>query len=150
MHPGDVDGDINLILGMPPPYSARAIEPVHALRLSDENFGALLRTSPSLARRWLSSVAFRLVNAHRRVLQLCGRDLTQQLAMLLLDEQRDGEVALPQETLAALLGVRRPSINKVLRTLERRHVVRITYGKVVLLDSDALHRLAGAIGNTDV
>lgn len=142
MHPGDVDGDINLILRMPLAYSGRAIEPVHALRLTDENFEALLLTSPPLARRWLSSVAFRLAHAHQRVLQLSGRDLTQQLAGLLLDEEREGAVALPQESLAALLGVRRPSINKVLRTLERRGVIRTSYGKVELIDADALRTIA--------
>jgi CRP-like cAMP-binding protein len=142
MHPGDVDGDINLILGMPLAYSAHAIGEVQALRLSDENFEALLLTSPALARRWLSSVAFRLAHSQQRVLQLSGRDLTQQLAGLLLDEERDGEVALPQESLAALLGVRRPSINKVLRTLERRHLVRTSYGKVELLDREGLRTTA--------
>jgi CRP-like cAMP-binding protein len=146
MHPGDVDGDINLILRMPLAYSGHAIEPVHALRLSDENFETLLLTSPALARRWLSSVAFRLAHAHRRVLQLSGHDLTQQLAGLLLDEERGGEVALPQESLAALLGVRRPSINKILRTLERRNLVRTSYGKVELLDTDALRAVAGRPG----
>jgi CRP-like cAMP-binding protein len=143
MHPGDVDGDISLILHMPFGYSGHAIEAVHALRLSDEDFESLMRTSPALARRWLSSVAFRLAHAQRRVLQLSGRDLTQQLAGLLLDEERDGEVALPQESLAALLGVRRPSINKVMRALERRNLVRTSYGRVELLDLDALREAAG-------
>jgi CRP-like cAMP-binding protein len=143
MHPGDVDGDISLILHMPFGYSGHAIEAVHALRLSDEDFESLMRTSPALARRWLSSIAFRLAHAQRRVLQLSGRDLTQQLAGLLLDEERNGEVALPQESLAALLGVRRPSINKVIRALERRNLVRTSYGRVELLDPDALREAAG-------
>jgi Mn-dependent DtxR family transcriptional regulator len=60
-----------------------------------------------------------------------------------LDEEREGEVALPQESLAALLGVRRPSINKVLRTLERRNLIRTSYGKVELIDPDALRTIAG-------
>ncbi|HEX6230799.1 MAG TPA: cyclic nucleotide-binding domain-containing protein, partial [Actinomycetota bacterium] len=33
VHPGDVDGDIGLILQMPLPYSAHAIDDVEALRL---------------------------------------------------------------------------------------------------------------------
>lgn len=143
MHPGDVDGDISLILRMPVPYSGRAIEPAHALRLSEENFEILMRSSPALARRWLSSVAYRLAHAQRRVLQLTGRDLTTQLAGILLDEERDGAVALPQETLAALLGVRRPSVNKVLRAFERRGIVRLSYGRVQLINQDALRRSAG-------
>ncbi len=143
MHPGDVDGDISLILRMPVPYSGRAIEPVLALRLSQENFEIVMRTSPALARRWLSSVAYRLAHAQRRLLQLSGRDLGAQIAELLLDEEREGAVALPQETLAALLGVRRPSVNKVLRGFERQGLLRTSYGRVELVDRAALARAAG-------
>jgi CRP-like cAMP-binding protein len=143
VHPGDVDGDISLILQMPLPYSAHAIDHVAALRLSAEDFEWLIATRPALARRWLSSVAARLMNAERRILQLAGRDLRSQLASLLLDEERDGSVALPQESLSALLGVRRPSLNKVLRDLERQGVVGLSYRRVDVIDRAALRRLAG-------
>lgn len=143
MHPGDVDGDIGLILQMPLPYSAHAIDEVEALRLSAEDFEWLIETRPALARRWLSSVAARLMQAERRILQLAGRDLRTQLASLLLDEEREGSVALPQESLAALLAVRRPSLNKVLRELERAGVVALSYRRVDIVDRAGLAELAG-------
>jgi CRP-like cAMP-binding protein len=83
------------------------------------------------------------MNAERRILQLAGRDLKTQLANLLLDEERDGSVALPQESLASLLGVRRPSLNKVLKDLERSGTVRLSYGCVDIVDRAALARTAG-------
>jgi CRP-like cAMP-binding protein len=143
VHPGDVDGDIGLILQMPLPYSAHAIDEVEALRLSAEDFEWLIATRPMLARRWLSSVAARLMSAERRILQLAGRDLKTQLATLLLDEERDGSVALPQESLASLLGVRRPSLNKVLKDLERAGSVKLSYGCVDIADRHGLERAAG-------
>jgi CRP/FNR family transcriptional regulator, cAMP and macrophage regulator len=143
VHPGDVDGDIGLILQMPMPYSAHAIDDVEALRLSAEDFEWLIAMRPALARRWLSSVAARLMNAERRVLRLAGRDLKTQLGDLLLDEERDGSIALPQKSLAALLGVRRPSLNKILRELERAGAVKLSYRRVDIADRDALVRLAG-------
>jgi CRP/FNR family transcriptional regulator, cAMP and macrophage regulator len=146
VHPGDVDGDIGLILQMPLPYSAHAIDDVEALRLSAEDFEWLIAMRPALARRWLSSVAARLMNAERRVLRLAGRDLKTQLGNLLLDEERDGSIALPQESLAALLGVRRPSLNKILRELERAGAVKLSYRRVDIADRDALVRLAGRTG----
>jgi len=148
VHPGDVDGDIGLILQMPLPYSAHAIDDVEALRLSAEDFDWLLCTRPAVARRWLTSVAARLMNAERRLLQLAGRDLKTQLATVLLDEARDDSVALPQESLAALLGVRRPSVNKVLKDLERAGIVRLSYGRVDLVDRSALTRMAGRTNAT--
>ncbi|MGI8616086.1 MAG: Crp/Fnr family transcriptional regulator [Actinomycetota bacterium] len=143
VHPGDVDGDIGLILQMPLPYSAHAIDDVDALRLSAEDFDWLIGTRPALARRWLSSVAARLMNAERRILQLAGRDLKTQLANLLLDEERGDSVELPQESLASLLGVRRPSLNKVLKDFERAGMVRLSYGCVDLVDRAGLVRTAG-------
>jgi CRP/FNR family transcriptional regulator, cAMP and macrophage regulator len=83
------------------------------------------------------------MSAERRILQLAGRDLKTQLANLLLDEERDGSVALPQESLAALLGVRRPSMNKVLRDLERAGAVRLSYRCVDVADRPTLVRTAG-------
>lgn len=143
VHPGDVDGDIGLIMQMPLPYSAHAIDDVEALRLSNEDFEWLIASRPAVARRWLSSVAARLMSAERRILQLAGRDLKTQLANLLLDEEREDSVALPQESLAALLGVRRPSLNKVLRDLERAGVVDLSYRCVDIADRRALVRAAG-------
>ncbi len=143
VHPGEVDGDISLILQMPLPYSARAIDHVHALRLSAADFEWLVAARPAVVRRWLSSVAGRLVHAERRILQLGGRDLRAQVSNLLLDEEHDGSVALPQESLAALLGVRRPSLNKVLRDLAREGVVRLSYRCVDIGDRAGLERAAG-------
>lgn len=143
LRPGDVDGDIGLILQMPFPYSAHAIDHGEALRLSARDFEWLISARPALARRWLSSVAVRLTVAERRILQLAGRDLKVQLANLLLDEERDGSVPLPQESLAALLGARRPSVNKALRDLERAGILELSYRCVDIVDRSGLARVAG-------
>lgn len=143
--PGDVDGDIPLLLDMGLPYAARAMTPATCLRLSPTDFEGLLSRHPAIARRWLSSVAQRLATSHERLVGLLGLTLAQQVAGLLLDEAEDGGtvVRLPQRTLAALLGVTRPSLNKVLRDLERRGHVRLGYAEVHLLDPEALHRARG-------
>lgn len=47
-------------------------------------------------------------------------------------------VFLPQPTVAALLGVRRPSVNRVLRKFARGGLVEISYGRVQILDATAL------------
>ena len=51
LYPGSVDGDIQLILGMALPYSARAMEISRCLFLTSESFEALLREPPTVARR---------------------------------------------------------------------------------------------------
>lgn len=143
LYPGSVDGDIQLILGMPLPYSGRAIEPTRCLFLEAESFEALLRSHPTVARRWLSSVAARVSHGQARLMGLLGKSLVQQTAQLLLDEQHNGQVPLPQRTLAAMLGVRRPSLNKVLKDLEAKGLIGLGYAQISVTDPEGLKRLAG-------
>jgi CRP-like cAMP-binding protein len=142
LHPGDVEGDIGIILSMPPPYSARALEVVEALVITPSDLETLL-ARPRVSRRWLSSVAARLVHAQRRILQLQDHDVREKVALLLLDEARDGAVELPQESLAALLSVRRQTVNAVLREFERAGLVRISYRLVRIEDPAGLEEVGG-------
>lgn len=143
LRPGDIEGDIPLLLGLTLPYAARAVDAVTCLCLTPADFEGLLARHPAIARRWLSSVAQRLASSHERLIALLGRPLPAQLAGLLLDEADDGVVALPQRTLAAMLGVARPSLNKILKDFERRGHVEIGYSCVRLLDPAALQRIRG-------
>jgi len=140
---GDVDGDIPLLLDQPMPYAARAVENGSCLYLSRVNFEALLAEQPAIARRWLASVAQRLATGQRRVVGLLGAGLVRQAARLLLEEATDAIVRLPQRTLAAMLGVQRPSLNKVLKELESDGLIAVRYATIEILDTFALADLAG-------
>lgn len=50
---------------------------------------------------------------------------------------------LSQEALAATLGVSRPTLNRLLKKLERQGLISLGYASVTLIDQPALHRLAG-------
>jgi CRP/FNR family transcriptional regulator, cAMP and macrophage regulator len=144
LRPGDVDGDIQLLLGMAPPYTARAMEDSDCLFLSAASFERLLPQRPAIARRWLSSVAARLVSSQARLLGLLGGSLAEQAARLLLEEASDeGLVPLPQRTLAAMLGVQRPSLNKLLREFQRQGLIELGYRSVRVLDREGLKRRSG-------
>lgn len=138
LRPGDVDGDIQLLLDMALPYTARVLDDATLLSLTADDFEHLLATSLPIARRWLSSVAQRLAASQMRLLGLLGHSLTEQVAQLLLDEAVDGQVSLPQRTLAAMLGVQRPSLNKILKGFEREGLVGVRYAAIEVLDPEAL------------
>ncbi|TNC28043.1 Crp/Fnr family transcriptional regulator [Amycolatopsis alkalitolerans] len=143
LQPGDVDADIQHLLGMPLPYTARALDEVTALMLGAADFEALLAEHPPIARRWLSSVAQRLAASQQRIIGLLGRSLTEQVARLLLDEAVDGDVPLPQRTLAAMLGVQRPSLNKILKEFERQALIEVRYAAIHVRDATSLLAVAG-------
>jgi CRP-like cAMP-binding protein len=142
LRPGDVDGDIQLLLEMSLPYAGRAVSEVTTLFLARQGFEKLLATHPAIARRWLSSVAQRLAASQARILALLGGSLAAQTASLLDEEAADGLVELPQRTLAAMLGVQRPSLNKVLKEMERDGLIRISYGAIEVVDPTGLATLA--------
>lgn len=141
---GDIDGDIQILLGMPMPYETRANTETTCLMVGRSQFEELLATHPRVSRRWLTSVSQRLARSHSRLTSLLGQPLEIQVALLLLEEHVDGVVSLPQATVAALLGVRRPSVNRVLRKFARGGLVEISYGKVQILDTVALADLTTA------
>ncbi len=143
LRPGDVDGDIQLILHMRMPYEARANVTTTCLLLQRPDFESLLLTHPQLSRRWLTSVSERLARSHSRLTNLLGQQLEVQVAQLLLDESADDVVSLSQATLAAMLGARRPSINKVLRIFAVNGWVDLSYRSVRIVDRATIQRIAG-------
>lgn len=141
LRPGDIDGDIQLLLGMRMPYETRANVETTCLVLDRGAFEELLATHPQVSRRWLTSVSQRLARSHSRLTSLLGEPLEVQVAQLLLEESVHDVVSLTQTTVAALLGVRRPSVNRVLRRFAATGLVEISYGKVRILDAAALARV---------
>jgi CRP-like cAMP-binding protein len=138
IRPGDVDGDIPLLLEMPMAYTARALGDSTCLCLDRAAFDGLLATHPNIARRWLSSVAQRVSAGQGRLVALLGHSLPAQIAQLLIDESVDGSVQLAQRTLAAMIGVQRPSLNKVLKDFERAGLIAIHYAGIDLVDVEGL------------
>lgn len=141
--PRDVDGDIQHLLDMPLPYTGHALDESTVLFLDGESFERLLASRPAIARRWLSSVAMRLAASQDRIIGILGRSLPEQVARLLLEEAVDGAVPLPQRTLAAMLGVQRPSLNKIVKEFERQGLIGVRYGAIDLLDPERLAKTAG-------
>ncbi|RVW06386.1 Crp/Fnr family transcriptional regulator [Rhodococcus spongiicola] len=143
LRPGDVDGDIPLLLDMPLTYTARALTDSTCLFLSQVAFEKLMAGHPAIARRWLSSVAQRTAATQTRLISVLGRSLSMQVAQLLLDEAADGTVLLAQRTLAAMLGVQRPSLNKILKDFERDGLIATRYAAIDITDPDRLRALGG-------
>ncbi|NUS43492.1 MAG: Crp/Fnr family transcriptional regulator [Mycobacteriaceae bacterium] len=148
LRPGDVEGDIALLLDIPLRYTARALTCCSYLYLPRASFESLLDEHRALARHWLASVAQRTAETQARLLSMLGRPLPAQVAQLLLAEAGDGRVPLAQHKLAAMVGVRRPSLNKLLKDFEREGLIETGYGSIRINDARRLRGIAGGSGNT--
>lgn len=146
LQPGDAVGDVPLLLGQPAVCTARALTDVQAGFLPAARFSVLLEENPRLARCWLTGLARRHARAHEALAQTVGGSAQGRTAGLLLREARGGTVACSQDTLAAMVGLRRPTLNRVLKEFEREGLLRVGYRQIELLAEDGLRRRARGAG----
>lgn len=144
-HAGRPIADIPLLLGQPMMLDVIARRRSVLIVLQRELWSSLMSSSPSLAIRWMASVAKRLDADRRRLMVLTTSDLTGQVAFLLLEQiQANGEANITHSTLAELLGARRQSITRVLADLRDRRIIATRYGGIDVLDLPALQELVGS------
>ncbi len=145
---GGVIADIPLLLDHPMPYDAVASRDTQLVALSRQRWTELLRSSPSLSLRWMTSIARRLDDDRRRLVVVTSKPLIAQVAYLLLDlaeAEVTGQrvVRLSHTTLAHLLGARRQSVTRVIAQLRQRGLVTTRYGATLLVDEDGLREVMG-------
>ena len=142
LHPGDIFGDLGVLLGRPAPVDAVVLDDAEFLTIDGDRLLWLVSTRPRIALRWMVSVAGRLDAAQDRLEELLAGPLDFQLATLLRHTaDADGVLNLSQETLGKLLGVRRPSIARSLGNLERQGLIERHYRQVRIVDPDRLAAL---------
>lgn len=152
MGPGEVFGEIALLSETPRSATVRAIDRAEVLVLDRRDFLAFLRKNPEAAIRLMAVLAERLKRASELVEDTQFLNLPVRLAKKLLafaerygcDE--DGalriDLKLSQEEWGDLVGATRESINKQMRAWGEAGLVRVDAGHVVLLQRDAMERLA--------
>lgn len=142
LRPGDVFGDVPAFLGESEVYDARAIEDCTILSLDAEDLFTLLQARPLIARRWFVSLAERMAGLQHRLIDLLAGGIEAQLASILLREADDaGRVRTTQATLAAMLGVQRSSVQRVLKHLESAELIELRYRCIDLIDRAGLASL---------
>jgi CRP-like cAMP-binding protein len=148
LRPGDVFGDVPAFLGEPEVFDARAIDDCTVLSLDTPMLFELLQSRPLIARRWFMSLAERMAGLQARLVDLLAGGIEAQLASILLREaDATGAVNASQADLAAMLGVQRSSVQRVLKELEVAGLVKLTYRRVVLVDRAGLVSLLAEPGS---
>ena len=97
--------------------------------------------APHLARRWRETYAARIADTQARVGDLLSGTLDAQVASYLLRNAVNDELEISQERLAQLFGVRRTSLNQVLRRMETRGLIELTYRRISIRDRGGLRAL---------
>lgn len=142
LNPGDIFGDLGVLLGEPAPVDAVVIDDARFLVIEGDRLLWLISTRPRIAIRWMVSIAGRLAAAQDRLEELLAGPLDHQIASLLRHTaDRQGVVRMSQETIAQLLGTRRPSVTRSLANLERQGLVKKHYREIRVANPDGLDAL---------
>lgn len=126
-----------------------ALEPIETLRLTRSAFDELRRTEPSVNQFLVEVLAEQITALNERLREAYFDPVEPRVCRCLarlaeIYASGDGCVTVPlkQETIASMVGATRPSVNRVLRELEAGSVLALSRGKLELLDTEALVRLA--------
>ncbi|MEM7704761.1 MAG: Crp/Fnr family transcriptional regulator [Pseudomonadota bacterium] len=146
---GHCFGEATLFADRRRAYHAEAFGETEVLAIGKRAFDALHDAHPPFARAVTVTVTQRLYEALDIADDLRRRGVEQQIAMLLLRIARTGgfdedDLPLRQADIAFALGMSRVSIGKALDRLSQRDLIQLGYGKITMIDRQALLELGNA------
>ena len=149
---GDTVGEIAFADGLPRSAKVVADGTVRAVKIKGRALADFLRDDRDATVALGRVLTYRDRRKQRRYLDMAQFDVRTRVARVLADlVERCGVpapegvllgVSLTQSELATLVGLADASIHKVLRSLRDDRVLHTTYRQIVILDEDALRRIA--------
>ena len=144
-------GEICLLEGQPRTHDAYAEGPTTLLQVPLPALHALLAEKPQYWRDFALLMSHKLRLAftvlEEQALLPAAQRLARRLLMLAASygeaQASQRELHLPQEQLAAMLGLSRQTTNHLLKELEARGVLRLSYAGIEILDAHGLRLAAG-------
>jgi CRP/FNR family transcriptional regulator len=142
LRPGESFNEVAVLDGGPNPASAQAIEPTTLLLLRRQDLLRLVRERPSFALALIRAFASRLRQVMDLVEDLAFRHVSSRVAKVLLQWHAEGaDWRLTQELLAAMAASRREVVGRALRALEQEGAIKLSRGRIRVLDPEQLERL---------
>jgi CRP/FNR family transcriptional regulator len=151
---GDLFGEMSLLDQMPRSGSAEVTEDTVLWVMSGEDFDRHLHTSHQLALNVMLTLSTRLRETNESVKSLASLDVTRRIAKKLLslalrqgaqtDQGLQIKSRLTQGALASLISASRESTNRALKALQRKGLIDMQDGHIILLKIDELSSLVGS------
>ena len=144
-------GEICLFDNLPRTHDALAMGPCTLLQVPQAAMLGMLEQQPAYWREvaLLMSHKLRLslINIEQMSLMTASARLAHRLLLIAEGygevEQARRVLQLPQEDLAAMLGLSRQTINSLLKALEQQGIIGLSYGAIEILDLNGLRQAAG-------
>jgi CRP/FNR family cyclic AMP-dependent transcriptional regulator len=146
--PGELCNEIAVFGSVPNPATAIALEPAIVWSIPRDSVLRLLEEVPAVARMVSRGLARRVLHMLTMVEDLSLRTVEARLARLLLERASDGTLHrhrwATQEAMAARLGTVPDVLNRELKKLADRGLIRVARQQIEILDSVGLEARASA------
>lgn len=150
VEPGRWFGELTLLIEAERVHDAKALMDSELLVVSARDSHEVVDNKPAYLLEFLRLVCHRYKWAIERIDSTILQPLAVRLAHLLLaaemaapvkDAKRQHELHLSQEGLGQMLGASRQSVNRQLKLWESLGILQVAYGRITLLDLDALRKI---------
>lgn len=151
VEPGRWFGELTLFIEAPRVHDAKALSDTELLVVSGRSLYDIVNNRSDHLLEFLRLVCYRYKWAIERIDATILQPLSVRLAQLLLATheasagnrpERPPELRLSQEGLGHMLGASRQSVNRQLKQWESDGLLRVSYGRIMLLDLDGLRRIS--------
>ncbi|WP_330210011.1 Crp/Fnr family transcriptional regulator [Pseudomonas sp. AM4(2022)] len=144
-------GEICLFDNLPRTHDALATGPCRLLQVPQAAMLGILEQHPLFWREMALLMSHKLrlslINIEQISLMPASKRLAHRLLMIAQGygevEQARRVLQLPQEDLAAMLGLSRQTINSLLKALEQQGIIGLSYGAIEIRDLNGLRLAAG-------
>lgn len=146
---GEVFGEMALLDGRERSADAAALTNCDLLVLERRDMLAVLERHPAVAIKLLEVLCERLRRTDEQIGEIAFLGLPMRLAKALLrlaGNAPRAKLALSQRELGAMIGGTRESVNRCLREWNRRGVIQLEEGWIIIRDAAALEELGRANG----
>lgn len=150
MAEGESFNEVPVFDGGKNPATVETMMPCTLYILSKKDLLALIRNYPDIALAVLKNMALNLRHLVSLVEDLSFRHVSSRVAKILLQYSKPGETLfeplpaeegkLTQQQIASIVGTAREVVGRSLKALEREGAIRISRGKIEILDSRILAR----------
>jgi CRP/FNR family transcriptional regulator, cyclic AMP receptor protein len=150
--PGELFGELEPLREEPTRLATvAALEPGETVAIGREDLDALRATRPAVTDFLLSILAERISAYTHRLLEALHLPADHRVLLRLLElrdiYREEGCIPLKQADLADMAGTSRATVNRVLNEEESRGAVRLTRGRIEVLDAETLRRRVRAAGD---
>lgn len=150
--PGDMFGEVSLFDHKPYAASAQAMESSAVMKLSRKDFLLFFGRHPFIATEMIMELGRQLREAHATIKSLAVDRVEQRIASILLKlaqklgaPQKEGtmlNLSLTRQDLADMAGTTVETTIRVMSRFTKTKLIKQAGGKILLLDSQALQRIA--------